>query len=78
MTGESGGYPLCMIDMKDLWPEHGILIKAYRKYSFSRLAASFCVNIRAKALYSSVSMFLAPVGQMRIQRKQEMHRSAST
>ena len=47
MTGESGGYPLCMIDMKDLWPEHGILIKAYRKYSFSRLAASFCVNICA-------------------------------
>ncbi len=24
MTGESGGYPLCMIDMKDLW-------RSYRK-----------------------------------------------
>ena len=50
MTGESGGYLLRMIGMKDLWPEHGILIKAYRKYSFSRLAASFCVNICAKLL----------------------------
>ena len=52
-------------------------LQPYKIYSFSRRTASFAVNSLAKERYGSTSIFFAPTGQRRRQRKQERHLEAS-